>query len=385
MSVLVLQSHLRPGPWVVRSLTDAGFRVVSGSTRPFVGASLSGGVAASARLPSPADDLHRFVAAVREAVRRESVDVILPLTETTLAALIVDGDDDIAAMVAGPTPAQYELLSDKGRLPELAAGVGVATLAGVVAGPAAPCAALPAPPVVVKPLASATLQHGAVVYERPVLALTETERDRAVARIAATTGRALVQPFASGARLHVHAWRSRGAAGGLVTRVRRSWPPEIGMASAATVADEPDALVAVSAILDAADYRGVASADMIRLDDGRLALHDVNPRVPFSVAEAIFGGLDTPRIAVQIALGEEPEGCRPGPAGRDYHWASGEIRWLTRRGGGVVARELADALMRRDGTVDPLSARVAVQGVVDLMGTAVARLSRRRPFRGSRR
>ena len=361
-TVLVPQAHLRPGPWVVRSLSQAGFRVVAGSDRGVLGVRRRVGRGSVVRMPDPGEGSTAFAGALDRVVRAEGVDVVLPLAESALAALAAEAPDDLMARVAGPTREQYATLSDKARLADVARAVGVAVLPGVVAGD--PGVPLPPPPVVVKPFASATRRDDAsVAYVRPVLAATAEARDRAVAQIVAATGRALVQPLVEGERWHVHAWRGAAGGGGVAARVERSWPPRVGMTSASRVEAEPRAVEAALAIMAAVGYRGVTSADFMRTADGVLAVHDVNPRIPFSVGEAIAAGLDTPRIAVEIALGREPAVPEP-RCGSRYHWASGEARWLARPGRVAVARQLATVPLHRDAVLEPLARGTAAAGVV---------------------
>jgi hypothetical protein len=371
--VLVPQAHLRPGPWVVRSLRRAGFRVLAGSDRGVVGVRGALGDEGVVYVPAPSDGSASFASALERLVLAEGADVILPLAESVLAALAAEASDDLMARVAGPTREQYAALSDKARLAELARAAGVAVLPGVVA--AGPGEALPSPPVVVKPLASATRRDDAsVTYVRPVVASTAEARDRAVARVVAVTGRALVQPLVEGERWHVHAWRGAAGGGGVAARVRRSWPPRVGMTCASRIEAQPAAVDAALAVMAAVGYRGVASVDVIRTPDGVLAVHDVNPRIPFSVAEAIAAGLDTPRIAAEIALGGDPEVPEPG-CGSRYHWATGEARWLARPGRATVARELAHVALRRGAVIDPLARGIALAGVLDIAGTGMRRAS----------
>ncbi|HET6690970.1 MAG TPA: hypothetical protein VFG74_08905 [Miltoncostaeaceae bacterium] len=356
----------------MRSLHRAGFRVLAGSDRGVVGVRRGLGGGSVVAVPAPSDGSAAFAGALERHVDAEGVDVVLPLAESALAALVVEASDDLMARVAGPTREQYAALSDKARLAELARAVGVAVLPGVVVGGAGQ--PLPPPPVVVKPLASATLGDDAsITYVRPVFAATAEARDRAVARVLAVTGRALVQPLVEGERWHVHAWRGASGGGGVAARVRRSWPPRVGMTCASRIEAEPAAVDAALAIMAAVGYRGVASADLIRSPDGVLAVHDVNPRIPFSVAEALAAGLDTPRIAVEIALGRDPDVPEPG-CGSRYHWATGEARWLARPGRAAVARDLAGIPVRRGAVLDPLARGIALAGVLDLAGTGMRRI-----------
>jgi hypothetical protein len=377
--VLVLQAHLRPAPWVCRSLHAGGHRVIAGSDRRLVGVQLARCIEGRRLISSTSE--RSFVDEVSAAVREDDIDVILPLTESALARLLAEADADVAARVAGPTLDQYRLVSDKSRLGELAARAGSATLPGVIVDARGPIGALPDGPVVVKPLSSVTRLEGRTVYIRPRVAEHPSEVDRAVRDVLAATGSALVQPFVHGPRWHAHLWRSAAAEGGLAARVTRSWPPATGMTCASEVVDDEAGLVATGRrVLRDIDYRGVASADFIGLPDGGVALHDINPRLPFSVAEAVRGGMDTPRIAVEIALGREPDTeAQVAMPGRRYHWMAGELRWLLRPDGGrgQVMGDIGRAATGRQAVLDPVARESVLAGTFDLAETALRRVGRR--------
>jgi hypothetical protein len=379
-TVLVLQAHLRPAPWVCRSLHAQGHRVVAGSDRRLVGVQLARCIEGRRLISSTSE--RAFVDEVAAAVRADEIDVVLPLTESALARLLTEADADVARRVAGPTLEQYRLVSDKSRLAEIAARAGSATLPGAIVDARGPIGPLPDGPVVVKPLSSVTRLEGRTVYIRPRLAEHPSEVDRAVRDVLAATGSALVQPFVDGPRWHVHLWRSATAAGGLAARVMRSWPPATGMTCASEVVDDDEAgLVATGLrVLRDIDYRGVASADFIGLPDGGVALHDINPRLPFSVAEAVRGGMDTPRIAVEIALGREPDTeLHVAMPGRRYHWMAGELRWLLRPDGdrGKVMGDIGRAATGRQAVLDPVARESVLAGTFDLAETALRRVGRR--------
>jgi hypothetical protein len=376
--VLVLQAHLRPAPWVCRSLHAQGHRVVAGSDRRLVGVQLARCIEGRRMISSTSE--RSFVDEVTSAVREGGIDVILPLTESALARLLAEADADVAERVAGPTLEQYRVVSDKSRLRELAERAGSASLPGVIVDAHGPRGPLPEGPVVIKPLSSVTRLEGRTVYIRPRMAEHPSEVDRAVRDVLAASGAALIQPFIDGPRWHVHLWRSIAGEGGLAARVTRSWPPATGMTCASEVVDDDVGLVTTGLrVLRAIGYHGVASADFIGLPDGRAALHDINPRLPFSVAEAIRGGLDTPRIAVEIALGQEPEPETQVPVpGRRYHWMAGELRWLLRSGGhGHVMGEIGRAATDSQSVLDPVARESMLAGTFDLAETALRRMSRR--------
>jgi hypothetical protein len=352
--------------------------VVAGSDRRLVGVQLARCIEGRRMISSTSE--RSFVDEVSEAVREDEIDVVLPLTESALARLLAEADADVAEKVAGPTLEQYRLVSDKSRLRELADSAGSGSLPGVIVDARGPRGPLPEGPAVVKPLSSVTRLEGRTVYIRPRMAGHPSELDRALRDVLAATGSALVQPFIDGPRWHVHLWRSAAGEGGLAARVTRSWPPATGMTCASEVVHDEEGLVATALrVLGAIGYRGVASADFIGLPDGGAALHDINPRLPFSVAEAIRGGLDTPRIAVEIALGREPDAERQAPVpGRRYHWMAGELRWLLRSGGhGRVMGDIGRAATDSQSVLDPVARESMLAGTFDLAETMLRRMSRR--------
>jgi predicted ATP-grasp superfamily ATP-dependent carboligase len=110
------------------------------------------------------------------------------------------------------------------------------------------------------------------------------------------------------------------------------------MSSVQTVAAvAPAALVDASRELIAAlGYRGPGSVQFIERA-GTFYVHDVNLRLPSSVAVSILAGLDMPRLAVEAALGRRVD-LRSVEirAGVRYVWLHGELRTLVRR---IQARE----------------------------------------------
>jgi hypothetical protein len=112
-------------------------------------------------------------------------------------------------------------------------------------------------------------------------------------------------------------------------------------------------------LLDLVDYQGPGSIQAIECD-GEIVVHDVNLRLPITVAVTIRAGFDMPRLAVEAALGEpfrEPSGFVPATyVGLD------EIRHLVAtvrgRNAATPAREIAAdlwrGLVRRDFVLDQL-------------------------------
>lgn len=332
-TVLVLQAGNRSGPWACRSLARAGFRVV--------GAHDAGRVAGRSRYcRAPIRTASAFAAAddflddVERICRMFAVDAVLSNDDEGITQLLAGHPDRLAgAVFVGPTAEQYERVCDKGRLHATARAAGLDTpLAVTVESPDADVDWPPLPSVV-KPRTTQTQVAGTLVRRSAIVVATPGERAAAVAEICRATGSAIVEERIVGA-----SWRAHFVGDGSdvaivpVTTVRSS-PEEAGMSSVQTVAAAaPGALVDASRTLIAAlGYRGPGSVQFIERG-GTFYVHDVNLRLPSSVAVSMLAGLDMPRLAVESALGR-PLDLRSVAlrAGVRYVWLHGELRNLVRR------------------------------------------------------
>ena len=86
-NILVTDASLGSAVAVIRSLGRAGFRVIAGSTEPLSAGAVSRYAAESLRYPSPEQDSAAFVDHLAEAVNRQGIDLILPVTDNTLLPL----------------------------------------------------------------------------------------------------------------------------------------------------------------------------------------------------------------------------------------------------------------------------------------------------------
>jgi predicted ATP-grasp superfamily ATP-dependent carboligase len=91
--------------------------------------------------------------------------------------------------------------------------------------------------------------------------------------------------------------------------------------------DAPGQLVGLAErLVRAVGYSGPGSVQFIERD-GHFFVHDVNLRLPATVALTIAAGLDLPRLSVDAALGRAPDlsGLRI-RYGATYLWLGGELR-----------------------------------------------------------
>lgn len=357
--VLVLCTGYRAGPWAMRSLRSAGYRVVGAHHEGICTGGRSRACPRPRRYPSPTADPEGFIQAVAAICASERISVVLPASEDTARVMAERRPDLGGAVVVGPDRDAYAALCDKGRLATTAALAGVDHPRTVVVGMDGPDGPWPELPNVVKPRISGEDIGGlpAAVYVR-----TPEERDAAIEALIAVGNEAVVQEELVGQRWVGQSVRDAdGSLDIVASRIDRDYPRSAGVASVMrTVAEPPAELVdGIRRLLDLADYRGPSTISLIATGD-RWAVHDVNLRLGSSVALVMRSGLDMPRRAVEVALGApaHPAGpCRP----TTYVRLDGELGATTDalrgRGEGDPARRafghVASALTSRDAIVDP--------------------------------
>jgi biotin carboxylase len=332
-TVLVLQVGNRSGPWACRSLARAGFRVVGTHERGRV-AGRSRYCATPLRTASAVEAPEAFLADIERICREHAVDAVLSNDDEGITQLLAaEGHRLGTAVFVGPTREQYDRVCDKARLRETARAAGLDAPEGATVDSTGATTSWPPLPSVVKPRTTQTQVAGELIRRSAIVVTTPEEREAAVQEICSVTGSAIVEE-----RIVGTAWRAHFVGDGSevaivpVTTVRSS-PEDAGMSSVQTVAaTAPPTLVEASRKLIAAlDYRGPGSLQFIERD-GKFYVHDVNLRLPSSVAVTMLAGLDMPRLAVEVALGL-PVDLRTVRirAGVRYVWLLGELRTLARR------------------------------------------------------
>ena len=299
--VLVLGTSQWSGQPTARSLARAGFNVV--------GAWEGGRFAGRTRycrethhLP-PSSDTTRFVAAVAELCRRHQIAVVVPLADEMLATLLRYPEPSAAWKVVGPDYETFLRLCDKSRLLATAAAAGVASPRSTVITSAGPEGELPPFPAYVKVVDG--MDEGRPAG-RPVRVTDQRSFEQAVRRHTAIGDAALVQEEVVGEQWRFHFVRHRGRTAHLAARTFANSPFRVGQSTVSQFTSSPAALVEVSSkLLDEVGYEGVGVIQFVERD-GTWLVHDVNLRMPSSVGGTVVAGLDMPRLAVELALGEEP-------------------------------------------------------------------------------
>jgi len=333
--VLVVQVGWRTGPPASRSLVEAGFPVVGGHEH----ARLIGRTRycpTLVRYPPPGRDPDGFLDAIRLICERYGVRAVLPLDDDAVDVLARHGLPAGTTLV-GPTASQLRALGDKWHLGETAELAGLSVPRRALVNRDGRQGDWPALPSLVKPRAT-SVATAHLARRKPTIVGTAATRDRAVGHLLQEGVEVLVEEQIRGRAWRVHFVRAAAGVALLTLRSERRFPLHTGQSSVQTVA------------------RGDATDQLA----GDLVVHDVNLRLPITVAVTIRAGLDMPRLAVETALGEPlrtPTRLVPATyVGLD------EVRHLVAsvrgRDGATPARRIAADLwrgvVRRDFVLDPI-------------------------------
>jgi len=296
MSVLVLWTGMPNGHRIVRSLRDAGFRVVAAHPEGH-GGGRGWGHLRPLRYPPVLTDPDAFVAWVARTCDERGIHIVLPVDEDITRVLAFRRSALGDVRVVGPTATQYDALANKGRLAAATAALDLPTPVTVeVDDLAADRTGWPAVPCMVKPRTSGS------EIDAPQRVGTEAERDALVERLVASGHGAVLQELIEGQRWVVQSVRGPGVFEHVVHRVDLEWPRGCGLATVKRPFRGPQAAVdAARALLDAVDYHGPSGISVIERD-GLFYAHDVNLRLGATTGASVNAGFDFPRRAVQAAL-----------------------------------------------------------------------------------
>ncbi len=130
--VLVTDAEQRSSLAAVRSLGRAGHEVLacSASPRPLAGASRF--CRKSLRVPDPLVDPSAFVQAIADAVEREGIEIVLPMTDVSAPLVLSLRESHPDLVIPFPELSDYRAISDKVGLVRVAAEIGVPIPRGVL-------------------------------------------------------------------------------------------------------------------------------------------------------------------------------------------------------------------------------------------------------------
>lgn len=337
-SILVTDGDQRAALAAARSLGRAGHRVYICSSR---GRSLAGAsryVRAEARVADPLRAPESYVSEVGALVGRWAVDVLLPVTEASLLALLPARDRFPHARIPFPSVDLFRRVSDKAGVLEAAAKVGIATPDQIAVDDprsADPSRRATLPfPLVVKP-ARSVIEVGGRRMKLQVRHAPDAESFQGVlAGLPEAAYPLLLQRRIQGPGLGVFLllWDGDLLAAFAHRRIRER-PPGGGVSVyRESVALDPGLLARSLALLDRLGWQGVAMVEY-KLDarTGTPYLMEVNGRLWGSLQLAIDAGVDFPALLIAAALGARPAPTKQYRTGVRSRWWWGDVDHLLAR------------------------------------------------------
>jgi predicted ATP-grasp superfamily ATP-dependent carboligase len=319
--VLVTDASRGSAVAFIRSLGRRGWRITAADSKRSSAGFHSRYATDRLLYPSPTERPDEVVEAIRRAVVRDGIDLVIPITdEVGLPLADARSAFDGLTTLAIADPAALALAHDKGATLALAErlGVPVPPTRSVAAGDDAIAAASELGyPVVVKPTVSRELRGDRTIgsYEVSYAADAGQLGDRLRGIAGAPV---LLQRWLPGIGLGVELLMDRGRPLAAFQHRRIREVPPTGGASALreSVDLEPDLYDNAVRMLGEIGWTGLAMVEFRRGKDGIGHLMEINGRVWGSLPLAVRAGMDFPgRLADLLLDGPPPEGT---PVATDY-------------------------------------------------------------------
>lgn len=338
LSILVTDGGERSALAAVRSLGRAGHRVYVcyGDERSLAGA--SGYAREAARVASPTAEPDRMGSDVADLVRRWDVEMVLPVTDESLQALLPRRDSLDGAELPFPGVGPYRRISNKALAAEVARRVGLAVpkqqiipRPGVDPDPDAPVLDYP---VVVKPARSVTRANDRLVTAGVRTAADEGEMRSLSRRIPRALYPLLIQERVEGTGTGVFLLRWDGETRAAFQHRRIREKPPGGGVSVYRESVRLDAALRsrCEAILEHFEWEGPAMVEL-KEEEGTGIPHlmEVNARFWGSLQLAVDAGVDFPALLASSVEGAPPGELPDYRVGVRSRWWWGEVDHLLTR------------------------------------------------------
>jgi predicted ATP-grasp superfamily ATP-dependent carboligase len=324
--VLVTDADQRSSLAVVRSLGRAGYRVHACSAHGRALAAASRYCSTHTIVPDALTEPEQFADAVARVIRAKSVEVLLPITDPSVLAVLSRREAFVPARIPLPRLETYLTASDKGALLDIAGtvGLGVPVQILVRSPEERPDVTRLRFPVVLKPYRSvaAGMKHPVRHASDPVAL------DSALSALPASAFPVLIQErvVGFGVGLFLLVWDGRLQAAFAHRRLLEK-PPSGGVSvRCESIEPDPDLLEQAERLLRILEWQGVAMVECkVDRQSGRAYLMEVNGRFWGSLQLAIDAGVDFPVQLVRLALGQPTLPVTTWRPGTRLRWSLGEI------------------------------------------------------------
>lgn len=337
--ILILDAEHKQSLAAARRLGRAGLRVAMGESlalyreSPPLPAFCSRYCARAVVLPSYADDIDAYVAAILGFVREHPTSVILPAGDPSCLALMPYRRQfaELGCVVALPGNAALEIALDKSRTLALAGELGIAYPRSVPIATVEQLSVAIADfgfPFVLKPTVSWTA--GRRERALPVEVIDKDEATQAARDLLAGGATVIAQQWLPGRREGVTLFITNGEVMASFGHVEHRTTPPLGGASVMreSIQTPPDVYDAAVRLALAIGIEGLCEVEFRRDAQGDPQLMEVNARMPGALDTAIRSGVDFPMLIWQLATGLPVSRVTKYRAGVRTRWLHGELRWL---------------------------------------------------------
>jgi predicted ATP-grasp superfamily ATP-dependent carboligase len=337
--ILILDAEHKQSLAAARSLGRAGLRVAMGESlaqyreSPPLPAFCSRYCARAVVLPSYADDIDAYVAAILDFIREHPTSVILPAGDASCLALMPHRRQlaELGCVVALPGNPALEIALDKSRTLALASELGIAYPRSVPIATVEQLSVAIADfgfPFVLKPTVSWTAERRERVL--PVEVIDKGEASEAARDLLAGGATVIAQQWLPGRREGVTLFIANGEVMASCGHVEHRTTPPLGGASVMreSVQTPPDVHDAAVRLALAIGIEGLCEVEFRRDAQGDPQLMEVNARIPGALDTAIRSGVDFPMLIWQLATGLPVSRVAKYRAGVRTRWLHGELRWL---------------------------------------------------------
>ena len=338
LAVLVTDGQERAALAVVRSLGRAGHRVFvcSPAARSLAGASRH--ALQQARVPDALAAPDAFVAAVQRLLSDWQINVIVPISEAALLALLPERARLTGVCMPFASSEQFRRICDKETVLQAATEIGIATPSQrTVAYPDDRVGFSPDGlqfPVVVKPARSVADGAGARIKSGVTHVANRRALCAALASYRPESYPLLLQQRIDGPGIGIFLllWDDETLAVFAHRRIREK-PPGGGVSVyCESIAADPELLERSRRLLEHFGWQGVAMVEYkVDRASGTPYLMEINGRFWGSLQLAIDAGVDFPALLVAAALGRRPEPVLRYRLGIRSRWWWGDVDHLLTR------------------------------------------------------
>jgi len=310
--ILVLDGHSAAALAFTRSLGRANHWIAVGSNAGInAPAEVSRYCKLSFRYPVPSEDASGFVESVVDFARKNSIELIVPVTDWTVVPLSRSRDKfrGLCPLALGPDPA-LEFAADKFKTVSLAREMGIAVPETVLVQSLADLSDLAKDPsasnfpVVVKDRFSARWEGNRAVLGSVSYAYTSGNLRQKVEQRLQAAGDVLVQQFVAGRGIGYSclAAEENIYLPFMWERVRETDPRGSGSSARKSIAFTPEICESSEALLKRIGLQGLGMVEFKRPLKGVPVLMEINARPWGSLQLAISSGIDYPRYVVDWIL-----------------------------------------------------------------------------------